>query len=174
MELVPIIYTALIIVSVLITLTLIISFISYKFKKKTGDNLKVYEKFPAERKTKAQSHKSVSTSKHIKKEKSERAHAKKRTDRKSSPSGKKPAIEKQPRKESPDFSSRKKPSGKRIEIVDKLIKNNDRNQKTDKPQKVKKKQEEKAKPKMHTLGDDILGKYSDEEGDDFHTLNVDK
>lgn len=172
MELLPIIYTSLIIVSVLITATIIISFVSYKIRQNREGNLKVYEKFPAGNKKVSKSPKPRPQSPKQEEHKSKRE----RNVRE---------------KEKPEPSQRKKPSSnreknikekfekpfttlKRIEIIDELKPVKKVTTAPPKEQSKETSQDKNKRNKMHTLGDDVLNKYADNDDDDFHHLSVDK
>ncbi|MBU1100684.1 MAG: hypothetical protein KKA84_09795 [Bacteroidetes bacterium] len=166
MELIPIIYTALVIFFIIMLVTIISSYISYKVKRKVNNSdEKDKEKFLTLHKESPQKQKVVARKNHEK------------THRKEVREHEQPPMEKMFKKSPPrpEQKPTKKPnevkpgSNKRINVINSMPGN----------PPPPKNNEEKPEPKkkninFNTLGDDILNKYADSNDDDFHSLNATK
>ncbi len=162
MELIPIIYTVLEIVVAITAVTLIVSYLGYKFKQKeraaiTPEKQASEIKLPAPKAVaKPQS---IPQKPQIKKKAPQPASRLTKEQRKTK--------SKSSTKEQPKHKGKEIPGhNKRIEIMKNL-----RNTKT-KDNQFKSDAEQKPKTRISSLGEDILGKYAGEDDKNLYTLNV--
>jgi len=161
MELVPIIYTVLVIVAAVATLTILISYTSHKIRQKKG-----LIEIPS-----IQKDEPVLSVKKIINEKHEVRPEQKVINHK---------LE-QPKKELPSQKEKKEvinknitPPNERIEIVKTVLPSNNKNSMIHEyeiPSPLKKSTEEK---KLQSLGENIIEKYSDDTLKDMYPLKADK
>lgn len=156
MELIPIIYTALIIFLIITVVTIISSYVSYKVRRKSNnedekDKQKFYDLHEN----------AVQPKKNIVIKKQEHPKVEKKHPQKDHDISKK-NIKKQSSLTTPPSS--KSELSKRINILNPAVKQ----QSSEKPP-VEKEKENKS---LHTLDDNIFDKYSDGNDDDLHSLNA--
>lgn len=160
MELIPIIYTALIIFLVITIVTIISSYVSYKVRRKTS-NLdeqdrekftKLHENASVQPQV-VKREKKAKVRTHSKKRQAESDHKKKRVHKETPKPIKSPEVQ-------PETSER-------INILNKPPRPAAK-------QPVKSEGEKKKEYKSISLGDNILDKYSDDNSDNFHSLNATK
>lgn len=165
MELIPIIYTALIIFLIITVVTIISSYISYKVRRKTShEDEKDKEKF-----TSLHQNATVPRLK-IKPKKESKPHPKQ--ERPKSKRHEKPVI----KNEAPKQKELPKETSKQPErLTEKTERINILNKKNGSNEPVKKPVvKDNRNTNLHSLGDNILDNYADDNDDDFHSLNATK
>ena len=160
MELFPIIYTTLIVFLIITVVTIISSYVTYKVKRKTSnEDEKDKEKFTA-------LHQNATTAPKVIKRKKKPAPKQPQTHNVQKSSEEQKITHKREKQEP---VPRRKETKIVIEKPERINILNKPNNNTHPPKPSVK---EKKNDKYHLLGDDILDKYSEDDDDDFHSLNA--
>lgn len=170
MELIPIIYTALVIFFIIMLVTIISSYISYKVKRKVNNSdEKDKEKFLTLHKEVPQKQKNVTKKHHEKTRRKEVSEYDQPPMEKMFKKSQHKEEHKQEQKPTKKPNEEKSVSNKRINVINSMPGNPPPKKSNEEKPELKKK-----KINFNTLGDDILNKYSDSNDDDFHSLNATK